>query len=366
MPLSSGIAIRKIIHIDMDAFFASVEQRDNLEYRGKPLVVAIGGTHDQRGAIAAASYEARKFGIHSAMPSRLAYQKCRHLIFVPPRFDVYNAVSEQIQEVFYRYTDLVEPVSLDEAYLDVTCNKLVNPSATLIAQEIKAAICDETGLTASAGISCNKFLAKMASGINKPNGLFVILPEEAAAFALKLPIGKFHGVGAVTAAKMQQLGIQNGADLRERSLGELVGHFGKSGHYFYGIARGIDDREVNPNRIRKSLGVETSFAEDLGDLDLMLAELEKLVIMLKQRLDKHGASGSTLTLKLKYADYRQLTRSRTVGSAISDIETIRSMALALFALLEVDQQKVRLLGLTVSNLRSKQSTDDGIQLRLEV
>jgi DNA polymerase IV len=362
MPLSS--TIRKIIHIDMDAFFASVEQRDNPHYQGKPLVV--GGTPDKRGAVAAASYEARKYGIHSAMPSRLAYQKCRHLIFVPPRFEVYKAVSDQIQEVFYHYTDLVEPVSLDEAYLDVTSNKIENPSATLIAQEIKAAIHEETGLTASAGVSCNKFLAKMASGINKPNGLFVILPEEAAAFVEKLPIAKFHGVGEVTATKMQQLGIQTGADLRERSLDELVSHFGKIGHYFHGIARGIDEREVNPNRIRKSLGVETSFSDDLEDREAMLVELEKLVTMLKKRLDKYDAVGFTLTLKLKYADYRQLTRSRTLTSVITDIEMIRSIALALFATLEVEQQKVRLLGLTMSNLLSEQATDGEVQLRLDV
>ncbi len=356
--------MRKIIHIDMDAFFASVEQRDNPQYQGKPLVV--GGTPDQRGAVAAASYEARKYGIHSAMPSRLAYQKCRHLIFVPPRFEAYKAVSEQIQEVFYRYTDLVEPVSLDEAYLDVTSNKTENPSATLIAQEIKAAIRKETSLTASAGVSCNKFLAKMASGINKPDGLFVILPEAAAAFVEKLPIGKFHGVGEVTATKMQQLGIQTGSDLRERSLDELVGHFGKNGHYFYGIARGIDEREVNPNRIRKSLGVETSFSEDLEDREAMLVELEKLVVMLKNRLDKYDQFGFTLTLKLKYADYRQLTRSRTLTSVITDIEMLRTMALALFATLEVEQKKVRLLGLTMSNLRSDQATDDGLQLSLGI
>jgi DNA polymerase IV len=362
MPLSS--TIRKIIHIDMDAFFASVEQRDNPQYQGKPLVV--GGTPDQRGAVAAASYEARKYGIHSAMPSRLAYQKCRHLIFVPPRFEAYKAVSEQIQEVFYRYTDLVEPVSLDEAYLDVTSNKTENPSATLIAQEIKATIREETGLTASAGVSCNKFLAKMASGINKPDGLFVILPEAAAAFVEKLPIGKFHGVGDVTAAKMQQLGIHTGADLRERSLEELVGYFGKNGHYFYGIARGIDAREVNPNRIRKSLGVETSFSEDLEDREAMLIELEKLVAMLKERLDKYDAVGFTLTLKLKYADYRQLTRSRTQTTVIADIEMIRSMAMALFATIEVNQQKVRLLGLTVSNLCGEKITDNSVQLKLEV
>ncbi|MBC8121556.1 MAG: DNA polymerase IV [Gemmatimonadaceae bacterium] len=356
--------VRKLIHIDMDAFFASVEQRDNPEYQGKPLVV--GGTPDRRGAVAAASYEARRYGIHSAMPSRLAYQKCRHLIFVPPRFEVYKAVSEQIREVFYRYTELVEPVSLDEAYLDVTINKRDMPSATQIAQEIKSAIRIETGLSASAGVSCNKFLAKMASGVNKPDGLYVILPEQVAAFVEALAIEKFHGIGKVTAARMQQLSIQTGADLRSHPLEELVRHFGKAGHYFYGIARGIDEREVNPNRMRKSLGVETSFAVDLEDRKVMLRELEKLVLALKERLEAQSASGSTLTLKLKYADYRQLTRSKTVGYAIVEVETIRLMARELFALVEVEQQKVRLLGLSVSNLRSEPSLDEAVQLRLEV
>ncbi|MBC8120900.1 MAG: DNA polymerase IV, partial [Gemmatimonadaceae bacterium] len=293
-------------------------------------------------------------------------QKCRHLIFVPPRFEVYKAVSEQIREIFYRYTDLVEPVSLDEAYLDVTINRLEIPSATLIAQQIKASIQVETKLTASAGVSCNKFLAKMASGKNKPDGLCVILPEEAAAFVETLAIEKFHGVGEVTAAKMQQMGIRTGADLRAHPLEELVKHFGRAGHYFYGIARGIDEREVIPNRVRKSLGVETSFAQDLEERGVMLGELEKLALALKERLDEHGAAGHTLTLKLKYADYRQLTRSKTVGQLIVEVENIRSLAMELFALVEVEQQKVRLLGLAVSNLRSELSTDDAVQLRLPV
>lgn len=362
MPASS--LARKLIHIDMDAFFASVEQRDNPYYQGKPLVV--GGTPDKRGAVAAASYEARRYGIHSAMPSRLAYQKCRHLIFVPPRFEVYKAVSEQIREIFYRYTDLVEPVSLDEAYLDVTVNRLEIPSATLIAQQLKAAIREETGLTASAGVSCNKFLAKMASGANKPDGLYLIVPEEAAVFVETLAIEKFHGIGAVTAAKMQRMGIHIGSDLRERSLEELVGRFGRAGHYFYNIARGIDEREVNPNRIRKSLGVETSFAEDLEDREVMLGELEKLVLALKERLDTHDAAGSTLTLKVKYADYRQQTRTRTVDSSLVEVERIRAMAKELFALVEVEGQKVRLFGLAVSNLRSEAKIEDAVQLRLPV
>lgn len=362
MPQSN--AGRKLIHIDMDAFFASVEQRDNPEYRGKPLVV--GGTPDRRGAVAAASYEARRYGIHSAMPSRLAYQKCRHLIFVPPRFEVYKAVSEQIREVCYRYTELVEPVSLDEAYLDVTINKRDMASATQIACAIKAAIWSETGLTASAGVSCNKFLAKMASGVNKPDGLYVILPEQAEAFVETLEIEKFHGVGEVTAARMRQINIRTGADLRTYALEDLVRHFGKAGYYFYDIARGTDEREVNPNRVRKSVGVEMSFAKDLEEREEMLGELSKLVMSLKERLDEHDTSGYTLTLKLKYADYQQQTRSRTVAYPITEVEHIRSIAVELFTSVGVEQRKVRLLGLSASNLRSEPGADEGLQLRLEV
>ena len=232
-------AVRKIVHVDMDAFFASVEQRDEPSYRGKPLVV--GGSPDRRGAVAAASYEARKFGIHSAMPSRTAYHRCPELIFVRPRFEVYRAVSEQIREIFYRYTDLVEPLSLDEAYLDVTTNKKEMPSATIIAKEIQASIYEETGLTASAGVSINKFLAKMASGMNKPHGLFLIAPEDAEAFVENLPIGKFHGIGEVTAQKMHRLGIQSGVDLKQWSEADLVQHFGKVGRFYYRIARAQDE-----------------------------------------------------------------------------------------------------------------------------
>ena len=252
----------------MDAFYASVEQRDNPDYRGKPLVV--GGSPNLRGVVASASYEARKYGIHSAMPSRLAVAKCPELVFVKPRFEVYREISTQIHAIFERYTDLVEPVALDEAYLDVTENKQNIPYASTISRHIRAAIFKETGLTASAGLSINKFLAKMASGKNKPNGLTVILPEDAEAFVEQLPIEKFHGIGEVTANKMHSLGIHTGADLKEREISELIQHFGKVGQYYYKIARAQDDRVVEPNRIRKSIGAETSFAQDLSDRASML------------------------------------------------------------------------------------------------
>ncbi|HEY9845754.1 MAG TPA: DNA polymerase IV, partial [Candidatus Caenarcaniphilales bacterium] len=289
----------------MDAFYASIEQRDEPKYRGKPLVV--GGSPHQRGAVAAASYEARKYGIHSAMPSRTALQRCKDLIFVKPRFEVYRAVSLQIREVFSRYTDLVEPLALDEAYLDVTQNKKQLPSATAIAKEIKQAIWQKTGLTASAGISINKFLAKMASGMDKPDGLFVILPEAAQTFVESLPIEKFHGIGKVTAAKMHELGIQVGADLKQWSEADLVKQFGKQGHFYYHIARAQDERDVIPNRLRKSIGAETTFVEDLDTLDEMNTELEKIAQTVKERLDRHRVYGHTLTLKVKYEDYQQIT-----------------------------------------------------------
>lgn len=348
--------LRKIIHIDMDAFYASVEQRDEPCYRGKPI--AVGGTPEERGTVATASYEARKFGIHSAMPSRLAQQKCRHLVFVKPRFEVYREISAQIREIFHRYTDRVEPVALDEAYLDVTENKPGIPSAIWIAQAIKTSICEETGLTASAGVSVNKFLAKMASGINKPNGLCLISPQEAEPFIEQLPIEKFHGIGQVTAEKMHKLGIFTGADLRQQSELELVRHFGKMGQFFYHIARAQDDRPVNPNRVRKSIGVETSFAADLDGRTEVLAELAKLVPALKERMERQQAQGRTLTLKVKYANYQQITRSKTVGVAFQDEQTIAALADDLLQLTELDDRKIRLLGLAVSGLRHRVTVAD--------
>jgi DNA polymerase IV len=263
--------LRKIIHIDMDAFYASVEQRDNPQFRGKPI--AVGGSPEKRGAVAAASYEARKFGVHSALPSRTARQKCPDLIFVAPRFEVYRSISAQIRTIFRQYTDLVEPVALDEAYLDVTENKFSIPSAQQIAQEIRTKILAETQLTASAGVSVNKFLAKMASGLNKPDGMAVILPQQAEAFVAQLPIEKFHGIGAATAAKLHDLRIFTGADLKQQSEAELVQYFGKMGRFYYRIARGEDDRAVISNRIRKSISVETSYDPDISDYAKMLYQI---------------------------------------------------------------------------------------------
>jgi len=286
----SSSGARKILHVDLDAFYASVEQRDNPRYRGKPLVV--GGLPQERGVVVAASYEARKFGIHSAMPSYIAQQKCPSLLFVPPRFEVYRSISTQIHAIFKRYTDLVEPVALDEAYLDVTQNKLELPYATTVAKQIKAAILAETGLTASAGVSFNKFLAKMASGMNKPNGLTAILPEQATDFVAALPIEKFHGIGQVTATKMHNLGIHTGADLKQYSEDDLVRHFGKVGRFYYLIARGEDNHtvEVEPNRDRKSIGAETSFTKDLDEEQVILLELETIAQTVQHRARKLSSS----------------------------------------------------------------------------
>lgn len=339
--------IRKIIHVDMDAFYASVEQRDNPAYRGKPL--AVGGSRE-RGVVAAASYEARQYGVRSAMASALAYRKCPHIIFVKPRFDVYKKVSNQIRAIFHEYTDLVEPLSLDEAYLDVTVNKKGLPSATLIAKEIRQRILEKTGLTASAGISINKFLAKTASDLNKPNGQYLIKPDAAADFVASLPIHKFYGIGKVTAEKMHSLGIQNGADLRNWSETALVKQFGKSGRYYYQIARGIDTREVNPNRIRKSIGAENTFPEDLSTEKEMLEALEEIAAEVAGRLHKGQRQGKTLTLKVKFSDFVQITRSKTMSYSFSSLETIEQLGRELLVQEKLEGKEVRLLGLTVSSL----------------
>lgn len=347
--------VRKIIHINMDAFYASVEQRDQPSYRGKPLVV--GGSPSSRGAVAAASYEARCYGIHSAMPSRTARQRCPHVIFVQPRFEVYRAISEQIRNIFYRYTDWVEPLALDEAYLDVTENKVGISSATLIAQEIKQNIYAETQLTASAGVSINKFLAKIASGMDKPNGLFLIPPDQAEAFIEQLPIEQFYGVGQVTAAKMHSLGIRTGADLKQWTEADLTEKFGKVGRFYYRIARAQDERLVQPNRIRKSIGAENSYDPDLSDRTAIVAALEEIAIVLKQRIDRKQNYGRTLTLKVKYADYHQVTRSRTLLQPIDTIEQIMDLATELLALTDIEQKQVRLLGLAISNLHQEEQAD---------
>ncbi|MEO0739590.1 MAG: DNA polymerase IV [Cyanobacteria bacterium J06649_12] len=335
---------RKILHIDMDAFYASIEQRDHAEYRHKPVVV--GGRPEQRGAVAAASYEARRYGIHSAMPSRIAVQRCPQVIFARPRFDVYRAVSEQIRTVFRDYTDLVEPLSLDEAYLDVTgCG-----SAIAIAKDIKQRITDITQLTASAGVSINKFLAKMASDVNKPNGLYVILPEDAMAFIATLPIEKFHGIGPATARKMKQLGIVTGADLQRQSEADLIANFGKVGRHYFRVAQAQDSRQVNPNRIRKSIGAERSFTEDLRTLTAMAAALVTIVDEVEARMLKAKKMGYTLTLKIKYADYRQITRSRTVDVPMQQATDMGGLAQALLEHHLEPQPRVRLLGVAMANL----------------
>jgi DNA polymerase IV len=354
---------RKILHVDMDAFFASVEQRDNPELRGKPIVV--GGRPEQRGAVAAASYEARKYGIHSAMPSRVAVQKCKHLIFVQGRFDAYRQVSRQIHAVFARFTDLIEPVSLDEAYLDVTENKIDEPSAQAIARQIKQQILAETQLTASAGVSYNKFLAKMASGLDKPDGLSLIHPRDADVFISQLAIEKFHGIGPATAAKMHELGIQSGTDLKERSEAELVKHFGKVGRHYYSIARGIDTREVNPNRIRKSIGAEKSFFPDLSDRVKITNELRAICDQVEHRLSAHNQSGHTLTLKIKYADYHQITRSRTISDRITGVDVIYEIARELLEQNLEPDRDVRLLGVAIAGLEGEENPGNPLQMSLQ-
>ncbi|TCQ09062.1 DNA polymerase-4 [Rhizobium sp. PP-F2F-G36] len=339
--------VRKIIHVDMDAFYASVEQRDNPELRGKPL--AVGGSA-ARGVVAAASYEARVFGVHSAMASVTAKRKCPDLIFVKPRFEVYRAVSQQIREIFSEYTPLIEPLSLDEAYLDVTENLKGMEIATEIAAEIRARIFAATGLTASAGISYNKFLAKMASDQRKPNGQFVITPKNGPAFVEALPVKKFHGVGPATAERMKKHGIETGLDLKTKPLAYLQQHFGKSGAYFHGIARGIDERRVRPDRIRKSVGAEDTFSEDISDLALAEAELRPLAEKVWRYCEAHDITGKTVTVKIKYADFTQATRARTLAANFARIDDVLEIADQLLATVHPFRRPVRLLGVTLSSL----------------
>ncbi|WP_187772296.1 DNA polymerase IV [Agrobacterium sp. B1(2019)] len=355
--------IRKIIHVDMDAFYASVEQRDNPELRGKPL--AVGGAA-ARGVVAAASYEARKFGVHSAMPSVTAARKCPDLIFVKPRFEVYRAVSQQIREIFAEYTPLIEPLSLDEAYLDVTENLKGMPVATEIALEIRAKIKAVTGLNASAGISYNKFLAKMASDLNKPNGQAVITPKNGPAFVEQLAVKKFHGVGPATAEKMHRLGIETGADLKAQSLAFLAQHFGKSGPYFYGIARGVDNSQVRPDRVRKSVGAEDTFSEDINDLDLATSELRPLADKVWSYCEARAFSGKTVTVKIKYSDFTQATRSRTTALPFVNCNEIFEAATGLLATVYPFKRPVRLLGVTLSSLtHDRQRDNDQDQSQLD-
>jgi DNA polymerase-4 len=359
-PMVGKMRLRKIIHIDMDAFYASVEQRDFPEYRGKPVVV--GGDPNSRSVVCTASYEARKFGIHSAMPTSKAKRLCPHAVFVFPRFSIYKEVSRQINNVFHEFTDLVEPLSLDEAYLDVTDNKKAITSATHVAKEIKKRIYDVTNLTSSAGVAAIKFIAKIASGMNKPNGLTVITPDEAEKFLEELAIGKFYGIGEATEKKMLSLGIKKGSDLKQFTQSELIRHFGKSGSFYYNIVRGNDFREVEPYRTRKSIGAENTFAVDIMDRSSIFTELDDIADVLWDRIERAGAKGKTLTLKVKYDDFESITRSISFKNSIESKSTIIKFGHELLEGTEAGKRKIRLLGLTVSNLHSEEE-EDSAQLR---
>ncbi|PJJ10347.1 DNA polymerase-4 [Flavobacterium sp. 1] len=359
--MSEPFPHRKIIHIDMDAFYASVEQMDNPELRGKPI--AVGGA-ENRGVVSAASYEARKFGVRSAISGVLAKKNCPELIFVRPRFDRYKEISKKIHKIFRDYTDLVEPLSLDEAYLDVTKNKKGNPSASLLAQEIRARIFNEVGLTASAGISVNKFVAKIASDYNKPNGQKTVNPDEVIAFLEQLPIQKFYGVGKVTAEKMFQLGIFTGMDLKLKSVEFLEKHFGKSGGFYYNVVRGIHNSEVKSNRITKSVAAEHTFDINLSSEIFMIEKLEKIAQELERRLKKHQISGKTITLKIKYSDFTQQTRSKTMPYFIADKSLIFETAKELLYQ-ERMKDSVRLLGISLSNLNTEIKKTIVVQLKFD-
>lgn len=346
----------------MDAFYASVEQRDFPEYRNKPVVV--GGSPQGRGVVAAASYEARKFGIHSAMPASRAIKLCPNTIFVKPRFDVYKEVSKQVRSIFFQYTDLVEPLSLDEAYLDVTENHINMPSATIIATEIRKKIKLETDLNASAGVAYNKFLAKIASDVNKPNGLFVITPGQAEAYIEKLPIGDFYGVGKATQKKMELLGIRTGADLKQWDEIDLVKQFGKAGHHYYRIARGIDNRAVKPNRIRKSIGKERTFSEDVSDLEWIHKFLAELSEKIADAMDSLSASGKTVTLKVRYKNFETVTRSYSLHHFTNSANEITEIAQKLLVDTEAGVREVRLLGISISSLNLKKGGVIGRQLEI--
>ncbi len=359
--MSDEIKQRKIIHVDMDAFYASVEQMDNPELKGKPL--AVGGS-EARGVVAAASYEARKFGVRSAMSGVQAKRNCPDLIFVRPRFDRYKEISNKIRKIFLDYTDLVEPLSLDEAYLDVTQNKKGNPSASLIAQEIRKRIFDEVGLTASAGISVNKFVAKIASDYNKPNGQKTVTPDEVEGFLEALEIKKFYGIGKVTKEKMYQHGIFTGKDLKSKTKEYLEQHFGKSGLFYYAIVRGIHNSEVKPNRISKSVAAEHTFYQNLTSEIFMVEKLERIAAELEKRLKKYHISGKTVTLKIKYSDFTNQTRSKTLPYFISDkgllLETAKELLYQ-----ERMKDSVRLLGISLNNLNTEVKKTIVVQLRFE-
>ena len=344
---------RKIIHVDMDAFYASVEQRDDPVLRGKP--VAVGGGH--RGVVTAASYEARPFGVRSALPSVTAKRLCPDLIFVKPRFDVYRAVSQQIRAIFFDYTDLVEPLSLDEAYLDVTEDRYGLGSARAIAEDIRRRIREECQLTASAGVSYCKFIAKLASDHRKPDGLCVITPEKGPEFVASLPVARFHGVGPVTARKMERLGIHTGADLREWSVPALQAKFGSSAEWYWRICRGIDEREVRPDRPYKSVSAERTFAEDLRDPDRLASELERIAGYAWARVERAEVAGRTVTLKVKYGDFTIITRSKSFGSNVPDLEAFTAAGQGLLTALHPLPKGIRLLGLGLHNLSEQQSSE---------
>ena len=341
--------LRKIIHVDMDAFYASVEELDNPELQGKPL--AVGG-NEIRGVVSAANYEARKYGVRSAMSGYLAKKNCPHLTFVKPRFARYKEISQKIRSIFFEYTDLVEPLSLDEAYLDVTINKKGNPSATLLAKEIRQRILDEVGLKASAGISVNKFIAKVASDINKPNGQKTVNPEEVLQFLEDLEIRKFFGVGKVTAEKMYKLGIFTGKDLKTKPLEFLENHFGKSGSHYYNVVRGIHNSEVKPHRIPKSVGAERTFSENLSSEIFMMERLKHIANELERRLKKSKIAGKTITLKIKYSDFTLQTRSKTLPYFVADKSLILEIATELLYQ-EKMENSVRLLGISLANLNTE-------------
>lgn len=352
--MSDPRPVRKIIHVDMDAFFASVEQRDFPELRGRPVAVGHG---ESRGVVAAASYEARKFGVRSALPSVTAKRRCPDLLFVPPRFDVYRDVSRQVHAIFAEFTPIIQPLSLDEAYLDVTANRQGIPTAWATAKAIRRRIAEVTGLTASAGISYNKFLAKLASDHRKPDGQFAVTPDMGAEWVAGLPVERFHGVGPVTAAKMKRLGIATGADLRAQSMDFLRAHFGSSAEWYHGIARGIDDRPVNPDRVRKSSGSETTFARDLTDPAEIETELIGQADEVWDWCAARAAYGRTVTVKAKYADFRQVTRSRTAPAPVRDRDTLRSTARDLIGTLYPLTLGLRLVGVTVSNFAGEGAVD---------
>ncbi len=358
----SAPLLRKIIHVDMDAFYASVEQRDEPSLKGQPVVVGYAG---KRGVVAAASYEARKFGVRSAMPMSTAMRNCPRLLVVPPRFDVYKSVSRQVQAIFADYTPLIEPLSLDEAYLDVSENLRAIPTASETAMEIRARILMETGLTASAGISYNKFLAKLASDYRKPNGQFVIAPGKGEAFVEGLTVGKFHGVGPVTAAKMNGLGIFTGADLKAQPLDFLQRHFGKAGAWYYAIARGEDDRRVMPDRPRKSSGSETTFEGDLTQLSEIEARVLEMADDVWRWCERARAYGRTVTVKVKYADFQQATRSRTLDGFVNSHEALRELSFALIRSVFPPAKGIRLVGVTVSNFETGEiAVQDQLHLEL--